>query len=1342
MVTFDDGVLSYQKIKCPDLHINIMSDVQESYRNYLNSGIHEDIEYLQELIQNLGPNFKNYTISGKVGNLVNQTYRKTQTVQANTFYPVIVTLRNPQGQPVGEDRELLRIPFMDDYCKLNVSGESKVILSCLRSAEDISYNLEDKTFNIAMPHANIRITTYRTGVKVRFGRNKFKLDVLISAMLGAEGSELRLTDIFKNTYLLNTIDVKDQTRNEYMYKNVSRSSTILDVYKSVQYRLGDTRAALNEALQLDRALGETLSRDTLSYKAGTVITQEMISDFKRNRITVLYVQNRDIREGYRFGSRTPLIIREIPAGTKVGAYLRDRYPAWSDKVVTPVTIRLGQDDLIMITHGRNLSVDMIEFLVDLGITELEVHPGSSQTVLRLSFEKEITSNWTCRLKDVMDVIPAGRRANDWVYLYNNENLDDVPMDYMTAHDFIAILSIIGDINTTGSTTLLNRDNAFLKKVMMIGDLFSESLRAVLKEYFVKYRAVLANNLIEMNSDNPFSNVTKKWVSYMVKERFLSPIDALNLISEVSQVNHINTLVASGAEVVDKMRHIAMPFYGRICPFETPAGKKLGLVNTKAMGGRVRKGLLEAPYRKVIESKDGIRLSNNVTWLTAKDELKYKFGDALLLQYDEHGKIMNTPTLARIPNPDVSDEPFIVTTINAFELAGGFVDAFPEMSISPTVSFIPFLGSDDAIRISYAASQIRQSVGLHNSKKPKVYTPMYKDVFDYSSQIEYRSPCDGKCVSITNIEAVFLSDEGQKMVVRMQGDGHQGQIDQVVVLNIDAGDSVKKDDLIAVLHKYPQPFVVKAPFDGVITDINDTAISITSEVNASGFIDTTKCNTVKIENSRILGQTVTFMNIHVSVGDKVKAGDILADTSMSRDGIYTPSRSPLVAYVHTGYNYEDGVTGTERGAIDYTSVIAHKLDISVSNKYGRNMRPEPLNGFTYKAPGDIISNIKMYENGTAKDASRKKPIKATLKVNGIPYERRILKDDTYARVFRYNLLAYNKLKVGDKMTGRHGNKGVVSKIFKDSQSYQLVNGRTVEFMTNPCGVPSRMNLGQIDDAKFGLCATVLSIEIVSPAYNGATHAEVMDLMAYCYDVVNADGIGDNITKQYNRAAFNAVASNYPQYSQAFHDHVWNHIEVALDWTGVFNRNGDAYLYNPRTGKYLYNPVTIGYPCYLKEMQEVDEKLNVRSGPLDEQYARVNSQPQKSANSAKGQRMAEMEAMAYAAAGASYVIDEMLNVKSDNEGARVNAHLAQMGYEYMEVPQKYCNSRAVANLYYYMEALGVKMDIDEYELGSADMSYNSYSFDLQRLVGSRYHDNSTAQQTQREMSMLKAFEDVED
>lgn len=1342
-----DGVLHLSRIQAKKLDINLMGDIQQSYLTYLNTTYQEDIEYLNSLLEESSTT-KNLRVRCHLGELEEHTYSKTLIHEGKYYYPVRGDFIL-NGEVVGREFELLRIPYMDDYGKINVDGMSKVVLSILRSSEDISYNLKLETFNIAMPHANIRITSKKGKVCVIYGKDKYPVIDLIAAMLNDIGDEeTNLADLFCSTFLRNAIKVSPYTLSSYVAEAFNSRTNFLEKLKSPQYKLGRTRDALNQALSLDRAVGEVLSRDVLNYTEGTTITEGMVREFKRARINTVYVRDLGNIEGYRLCDMNQVMpfYNSLPAGTPNCTLLRRELPQYEQYSVLPEDVFFDRP-LIIQTQGP-LTQEVAEFIMlSLGEKCLMVHPGDSSTVKFFSFEREIHGNYTARLRELTDNIPAGRRADEWVYFYNNPNLDAVDDQYMTVHDFIAITSVIGQINTTGVSPLLNRDTSYLKKVLMINEVFSETLRNTMKTFVKQHRSAIERAAQNATSENPFAMLTSSWLSTLNQERYVAPANTLNLVSEVSQVCHINTIMPAAAEVVDEMRQIAMPFLGRLCPYETPAGKKLGLVNTKALYSRVENGLQLAPYRKVIKTADGIRISDKITWLSVKDELGHKFSDPLGFEYDDNNKILNTPILARVPNPDVSDEPFVFSTISAYDLVDNYVLAYPEQGLSPTIALVPFACSDDPTRLTFGASQICQMLYLYKSQRPRVKTSMRDDIFSYSDVVRYTAPCDGTVTAMDNVSITVKSTDGESHEVYLQKK-HVGSRDVTLDVLVSIGDRVKSGSVLAEMYKYPQPFVVRAPFAGKVIAITKKEIQISKNFTNSMVMNLDDVDYISIQDSRIMGQTAVFLNIHVSVGDIVEKGQLLADTCMSRGGTYTPTRHPLVGYLCNGYNYEDGVCATERASINYTSISTHHIDKKISKKRYKANVSFVTNGFKYCGPGDVVGSIKQAKEIGA-NVDHIANVRATVKASGIPFERETMEDTNDYRIYRYHLLSFNRLRVGDKMSGFHGNKGVVSytseepyspELMRDSKAPQLLNGKTLEFMLNPCGVPSRMNMGQMWEVHLSLAAEILGIETDSEAFNCATPEDVAMLLQYAWDLANTESIGNNYDKVYNRAEFDKVCALYPELPQELHDMVWPNIQNIIDWREAFNPDGTAPLYDPETKTFYENCITIGFPDYGKLMQEADEKLNVRSGPLDEQYSRTTYQPQKSDTSAKGQREAEMEIVALMAAGCRKVLDEVINEKSDNVGRMQNLHLQQLGLgNKYHIPDEFCSPRSLECLIYLLEACGVKLEVSDDIVRTNDTaSAGKYKFNLAKVIDKEFGmDNGSSSPTD-----LNEYNDVGD
>ena len=1326
-----NNLLTIQKVPVPRVNKNVMRDIQESYYDYINKTVYEDIKYLEECLRKV-QNLSEIELTVKVGSVIRQDYMRNQVKNSNIYIPVTI---QPvlQGYQVGPSIELLRIPYMDDYGKINVKGSSKVVLTLQRTSEDVSYDLKESKFNISMPYANMTFTAGPKDIVLKHGKGKISIIQIIGSMCAADNIDLKVSDYFSSTYLRN-IKYNNEFIDNQMMGDRTENVRVLSALKSDQYRLGKTRESLNEIFQLDVAVGEILSREVLHYKRGTSITTEMVNELKRNFINEVYVVDfASLGEGLLLGKDSYIFCDLIKEGTP---YVTE----FSTLGVDMTYVRDGvfvQDvaleEPLALYPGTVLSPDMVVLLntLDIKTVHCATHANGPEKVY--SLEREICGNYTVQRKFVGQPRNASESADDWIYYYKNPGLVNTAQDFLTAHDIIAIASAMGQVYTTGYTSILNRDTAYLKKVFMIGDVFSECFRKTVPTYITKYKRVLSEKMTDPEATDLFAGFTKQWLSYMNKQRFLAAVDSINLSSEIAQVTRVTTLVESSASVKDVMRRISMLYLGRLCPFDTPAGKKLGLVNSKALGAKVKDNLILTPYRKVIRTANGIRISKTIEYLSVKQELKVKVCDILALVPDGQDGYKNTKINARVPNPNkYDDEKLIITTINAWDMAGGYVLADPEQILSPTAGLMPFACSNNAIRITYGLKQINQAIYLHNSEIPRVMTQGYKDMFNYSRQIY--APATGT-VTYADKDYIRIKDrQGVEHKVFVRSPITEGQLDVIIVLNVSTGDTVIEDDVLAELVVNPQFFVVRAPYSGRIMNIDGDSITIERKKHEGNqsFVylddDGEYVDSIRTSDCRIMGQSAIFLNFEVSEGDVVKKGDILATTAMSRKGIFSPSRSALCAYIFEGYNYEDGIAVSERFSHNYTSLIAHSVKKEINAKNEPNVVPGGLSGFNYRSSGDVIA---YYEKRASKDAPENTPlvkraIRADHKHQGIPFERTVTVTPSKNKEYSYALLGFNKLNVGDKMAGRHGNKGVTSAILPNSSMGMLPNGMFVDCMLNPCGVPSRMNLGQMWEGHLGFICLVLDIYTSSEPYNGASPEDITLLMDYAYTLANTDGLLGNLP------AFNSLvhADKYKQLPEQLHSHCWENLANIVKWKGCFDKKGDCQLWDPITETYFNGKVTLAYSYMLKLMQEADEKINFRAGLLSEQYSRTTSQPQVGATSAKGQRTGEMELMAYAAYGANALITEMLNEKCDNVGAKYNMYVDALGENFPKVPEKFCTPRATETLIYMLEAMGIKAEVtSDIAVTGTDDAMRKHTYNLLRLVTTKMNalteagDNTT-------------------
>lgn len=1315
MLSFSNGLLRSRQVDLGSKDtapMHILDDIRDSFEHYVFNVNPEDIKYLEEKVRTIRgletfefrlPKVLGKDRKPKVEESVN--YRNNEKISLTATVEMNIALH---GEEIIKNWEILRIPTLQDFNKFNFEGSLKAIPMQLESAYDVSYSAKNKRLTITMPKMKVNFDISDTKVCFHTPDKNFDVLPILIYMLHEAGDDTPITEYISNVDLLKALHYDPRSKVENIIAHVAETGVnFVNRLKSDYYKLGPCREPLNEALSLRRGLGQRLSRDLGPYREGTIIDEAFLDYCYDHHINTYHIINDVKLDGTYYYAGPVIVINEIPRGFQNCAKLRKVLPQYKHCPTIPVDI-----NGLKIIYGSNAEINQedFDFLRLYGYHNIPLHvKKTSQTSVVFCEEREITSNYIAPWHALTDKEVTGdRSATDMVYYYNNENLEERDLEHLTAHDLLAIVSLLGEIITTKKTTLLDIDIAFLKRVAMCDEMLSQTLRKAIDLYVHDNKSKILRATQNADCTNPFYGLSDLWRKMLLENTYIQNCDTTNVCDEVSQACRVNTPLHGAHEVDDAQRHLALPFYGRICNFETPAGAKIGLVNSRAVGSKLEDGLLKSPYRRVVRSGNGIRISDQIVYLSVREELGHRFGDILSLKKDANGDYINNKVLARVPNPDPTGDPFIFKNINAYELAGtesdgsdcGYVEAYPEQSLSPVACLMPFIGSNNPVRVSFGLAQLKQAINILDSEVPFVITPMYQDIFKFASNMFYHAPVSGVITKLTGLEMVIKSDEDDQLyttdIQRIRSTETMAYLPE---FHAKVGEHVKKGQLVVEMSKHPADFVVRAPRDGYITAATHNSITIESDMNFKEMRDD---NTVVIpvKPVRVFNNNILFMNTHVSIGDYVHKGDILADTCTSREGYLTLSRNPLVMFMPYGYNYEDGVVASEKASIAYTSLLTTKI---VHKEHTRNYSRVRLNspyGFHYCDHGDVITSVEKYYDKDAdlQKGDRNANVYASHKSHGIYYKRDTLETSTdkktkkeTSRTYALHMFSMNRLKGGDKMSGRHGNKGVTTRVIPDSEAPQLSNGLTAEIILGPCGVPSRMNLGQMLEIHSSLIMKVLGIRVESPSYNGLTLEEVDMLMKYTYRVANEVDPAPGARE----ATLARVIADFPLVPKELHEHVRQHLDEIFEWRGVFNDQGCASVYDPVTDSWIDN-VVIGFPMFNKLMQEADEKMNARAGLFEESYAQVSYAPlHDGITSAKGQRMAEMEVIALASLGASNCIKEIINEKSDNPGARSNSALRQLGEtdpNYF-IPEEQCNSHAVEQLSYMLEVLGIKMEFDD-------------------------------------------------
>ena len=741
-----------------------------------------------------------------------------------------------------------------------------------------------------------------------------------------------------------------------------------------------------------------------------------------------------------------------------------------------------------------------------------------------------------------------------------------------------------------------------RRIRAVGELLQNQYRIGMSRMERVVRERMSTN--DPSDLTPQSLINIKPVTAAVKEFFGSSqlsqfMDQNNPLAELTHKRRLSALGPGGLSrdrAGFEVRDVHYTHYGRMCPIETPEGPNIGLINSLATYARVNKyGFIEAPYRIVDKSDaQNPRVTDEVRYFTADEEDDFVVAQANE-PLDSEGHFMNKMVSGR----------FREETSEFEQKNIDLMDVSPRMVFSVATSMIPFLQNDDANRALMGSNMQRQAVPLMLTEAPVVGTGM-EDKAAYDS---------GVCVVAKHAGVVERSSS--KLII------------------------VKCDD-------------------GTRDEYRLTKFSRSNQSNCY--------------NQR----PIVFKD------ERVEAGQVLADGPSTKNGEIALGKNPLIGFMTwEGYNYEDAVLLSERLVQEdvYTSIhIEEYAAESRDTKLGPEEITRDVPGVGDEAlkdlddrgiirigaevrAGDILVG-KGTPKGETELTSEERLLRAifgekarevrdtSLKLPhgayGIVVDTKVFNrqnSDELApgvnQVVRIYIAQKRKISVGDKMAGRHGNKGVVSRVLPVEDMPFLPNGRPLDIVLNPLGVPSRMNIGQVLETHLSLAAKALGFNISTPVFDGATESDILDTLDLANDYVNMEW--DEFYEKYKDSLREDVM-----------DYLGSHLEHRELWKGVpIRRDGKVRLRDGRTGEYFDSPVTIGHMHYLKLHHLVDDKIHARStGP----YSLVTQQPLGGKAQFGGQRFGEMEVWALEAYGAAYTLQEILTVKSDDVVGRVKTYEA--------------------------------------------------------------------------------------
>ena len=741
-----------------------------------------------------------------------------------------------------------------------------------------------------------------------------------------------------------------------------------------------------------------------------------------------------------------------------------------------------------------------------------------------------------------------------------------------------------------------------RRIRAVGELLQNQYRIGLSRLERVVRERMTTQ--DMDSISPQSLINIKPVTAAVKEFFGSSqlsqfMDQNNPLGELTHKRRLSALGPGGLSrdrAGFEVRDVHYSHYGRMCPIETPEGPNIGLINSLASYARINTyGFVEAPYRKIDKTDPkNPRVTDEVVYMTADEEDNYHVAQANE-PLDKEGHFIHRNVSGR----------YMDETQEYERQMFDYMDVSPKMVFSVATALIPFLQNDDANRALMGSNMQRQAVPLLFTEAPVVGTGM---------------------------EAKAAVDSGVCVVARKTG-----------TITFASSREIRMDNADGTRDVY----------------------------HLTKFMRSNQSNCY---NQRPI----------VNKGDHVEAGDVIADGPSTSDGELALGKNPLIGFMTwEGYNYEDAVLLSERLVQEdvYTSVHIEEYEAEARDtKLGPEEITKDVPGVGDDAlkdldergiirigaevrAGDILVG-KVTPKGETELTAEERLLRAifgekarevrdtSLKVPhgeyGIVVDAKIFTRENgdelspgVNQAVRIYIAQKRKISVGDKMAGRHGNKGVVSRVLPVEDMPFLPNGRPLDIVLNPLGVPSRMNIGQVLEIHLSLAAKALGFNISTPVFDGANEVDIQDTLELANDYVNLSW--DEFSAKHKEELLPEVYEYLDENKE--HRSLWKGVPISGD--------GKVLLRDGRTGEYFDSPTTIGHMHYLKLHHLVDDKIHARStGP----YSLVTQQPLGGKAQFGGQRFGEMEVWALEAYGASYTLQEILTVKSDDVVGRVKTYEA--------------------------------------------------------------------------------------
>ncbi len=1158
----DTTRLSYSRINEVLEMPNLIEVQKNSYQWFLSEGlkeVFEDVSPITDFSGNLVLEFIDFSLDSEPKFSIEECKERDATFAA--ALKVKARLYNREMDELKEQEIFMGdFPLMTETGTFIINGAERVIVSQLVRSPGIYYASDYDKIGKKLISATVipnrgAWLEYETDSNdvfyVRVDRTrKVPVTVLVRAM--GIGTDAEILEMFgEEPKILATLE-KDISKNHEeglieIYKKlrpgepptVESSKSLLDgmFFDPKRYDLAKVgRYKFNKKLALkNRIRGAKLAQNVVDpmtgevvAEAGTILTMEMCEEIQNTGVRCVYVEVED---------------KEL-------------------KVLS------------------NQAVDIDGYLeefglkaADLGIREMVYYP----LLVRILEEYQSAEEVAAAIK---------------------ENIHELIPKHITLEDIFASINYVLHLDYAYGN-VDDIDHLGNRRIRSVGELLQNQFRIGLSRMERVVRERMTTQDLAVVTPQALVNVRP--VTAAIKEFFGSSqlsqfMDQNNPLSELTHKRRLSALGPGGLSrerAGFEVRDVHHSHYGRMCPIETPEGPNIGLINTLATFARINEyGFIEAPYRKVDNSGEEPRVTEEFIYVTADEEENYNVAQANE-PLDEVGHFVHKKVTGR------HKEEIIEVDRTQIHL----MDVSPKQMVSVATALIPFLENDDANRALMGSNMQRQAVPLMVTDSPVVGTGM-----------EYKT----------------AKDSGICVIARNGGVVERISADEIVVRNDASGRDRYK--------------MVKYQRSNQSTCLNQKPI--------------------------------------INVGDRVEPGMIIADGASTCQGELALGKNPLIGFMTwEGYNYEDAVLLSERLVQEdvYTSVHISEFEADARDtklgpeeitrdipnvgddalkdldergivRIGAEVRPNDIlvGKVTPKGETELTAEERLLraifgeKAREVRDTSLRVPHGETGIIVDVKIFTRENGDDVgpgVNQLVRVYIAQKRKISVGDKMAGRHGNKGVVSRVLPVEDMPFLPNGRPLDIVLNPLGIPSRMNIGQVLETHLSLAAKALGWKISTPVFDGANEIDIMDTLEMANDYVNTSW--EEFSEKWKPLLQGDVL-----------DELYANRDHREEWKGVaLSRDGKVSLRDGRTGEFFDNRVTIGFMHYLKLHHLVDDKIHARStGP----YSLVTQQPLGGKAQFGGQRFGEMEVWALEAYGAAYTLQEILTVKSDDIVGRVKTY----------------------------------------------------------------------------------------